>query len=201
MEQTYIRINSTTNIVENLEVWTEAPTQAGFIFILQTDGIEVGIGYTYDPVAGTFMAPAPPVGASEDEVTSVPVRNANLTLFVPASDIATGFGALPPSSGTASWTHTLQVNGEDAVRVDASGVPHANDADYIFTYTALNDWVIQNTPLASTSGGLTYDRSDLFIEVSNNNSVYAVDARIEVLKDLVASATDFDDLKGKIANL
>ena len=161
MEHTYIKINSTTNIVENLEVWSEAPTNGGgFIYILETDSTSAGIGYTYNSVTGNFTATADPVGGSSGSSTS------SLNLFVPASTIADGFGTLPANSGTARWTHTIQVNGEDALRINASAIPHSSDADYEFDYTALNGWTNTGVARFTTSRGLRYNGGDLIIPTS-----------------------------------
>ena len=120
---------------------------------------------------------------------------------VPASTIATGFGALPANSGTAGWIHTIQVNGVDALRVDASAIPHTSDADYEFNYTALGDWTLTSATRDTTSSGLTYNGRDLYISISGDNEIYATNARIEIFKQLVADATNFTDFKNMIARL
>ena len=123
-------------------------------------------------------------------------------MFVPSSEVAAGFGTLVANSGTQGWTHTIQVNGEDAVRIDGLATPHTSNADYRFTYTALGNWTITNTPLASTSRAFDYDGPDLQISISGPNPVYATNARFEILKDIVAASTDLPaDFRARIANL
>ena len=140
-------------------------------------------------------------GASGVATEEVEVRTDNLTLFVPASTIAAGFGALPANSGTAGWIHTIQVNGVDALRIDASAIPHTSDADYEFNYTALGDWTLTSATRDTTSSGLTYNGRDLYISISGDNEIYATNARIEIFKQLVADATNFTDFKNMIARL
>ena len=128
-------------------------------------------------------------------------RTDNLNIFVSADTIANGFGTLPANSGTASWIHTIQVNGEDALRINGFGIPHTGDADYEFTFTALGSWSLTGSNRDSTSSGLRYNGRDLYIGISGLNPIYATNARIEILKDIVASSTDFNDFKSKMANL
>ena len=128
-------------------------------------------------------------------------RTDNLNVFVSAETIANGFGTLPANSGTASWIHTVQVNGEDAVRISGFGIPHSSDADYEFTFTALGSWTLTGSNRDTTSAGLRYNGRDLYIGISGLNPVYATNARIEIFKDIVASSSDFNDFKSKIANL
>lgn len=70
----YLKIDSATNIAVNAEVWAEAPTEAGFLYV-QSDAN--GPGDIYDPGTGTF-SPAPPVVVVP---ASVSMRQARLALL------------------------------------------------------------------------------------------------------------------------
>ena len=131
----------------------------------------------------------------------VSTRTDNLTLLLSTQDIAAGFGALPSGGRFVTRTFDLSVNNQVAIRVTAHGIPHTSNADYEFSYAAMNGWTLTNSPLASTSRGLSYDGPDIFVDVSNTNSVYATQAQIDVLKQAFAAATSFDDVKSIIANL
>ena len=100
---------------------------------------------------------------SGGEGSGIAERTDNLNVFVSADTIANGFGTLPANSGTASWIHTVQVNGEDAVRISGFGIPHSSDADYEFTFAALGPWTLTGSSSDSTSAGLRYNGRDLFI--------------------------------------
>ena len=131
----------------------------------------------------------------------VSTRTDNLTLLFSTETIAAGFGTLPSGGRFVTRTFDLSVNGQVAIRVTAHGIPHTSNADYEFSYAAMNGWTLTNSPLASTSRGLSYDGPDIFVDVSNTNSVYATQAQLDVLKQAFAAATSFDDVKSIIANL
>ena len=133
--------------------------------------------------------------------TGLSEREDNLNLFVSAATVASGFGTLPANSGTAGWIHNIQVNGQSALRIDASAVTHAADADYEFNYTALNGWSLAGNARDTTSRALRYNGPDLVIPITGPNGVYATDARIEILKDIIAASTDFNDFQNKVTNL
>ena len=60
--QTWAVIDSATNIVDNVIVleegaeWTPPPDH----YIKNITGLEVGIGWTYDPTTGQWSSPPPP---------------------------------------------------------------------------------------------------------------------------------------------
>ena len=192
----YAKINATTNVVENLEVHSSQPTATSeYYYVSPADGTEYGIDWVYDRTAQTFSGPSS-VGGSADEVV---IETFNL--FLSAETIANGFGTLPANSGTARWTHTIQVDGSDAVRVDGFGIPHSSNADYEFTFTALHAWTLTGSNRDTTTSGLRYNGRDLFIGVSGSNFGDAASVRLDILKGLTAASSDFNDFKGKVARL
>lgn len=55
-------VNDETNVIDNVVVWdadTEWSAPTGFTLV-NIDGKEVGIGFTYDATSGEFTAPPPP---------------------------------------------------------------------------------------------------------------------------------------------
>ena len=208
----------TTSNINNLPI---TPDSAGNIDIVQNDDVRAWnvtfsrdfLGVPTTPTAATFT-PGPYVYQNDawnkldyagttggSDTSSLDVRTDNLNLFVPTQTIANGFGNLPASSGTASWIHTIQINGVNALTINATAVTHAADADYEFNYTALGDWSLVGDARVTTSRGLTYNGPDLIVPVRGPNSVYATDARIEIFKQIVSASTSFNDFRTNIANL
>ena len=120
----------------------------------------------------------------------------NTTLTIPSQTIHDAIGT---TLNNPDWTTTLQVNGEDAVRVDVDAqFSPVNGNDFHFTYTALNDYEIVGTPPVDIhSGPGRYSGPDVTVVVRHEADYL----RIELFKQIVASSSDFNDFKSKIANL
>ena len=190
----YAKINATTNVVENLEVHSSQPTATSdYYYVSPADGTEYGIDWVYDRTAQTFSGPSA-VGGASDGASA-------FNLFLSAETIANGFGTRPANSGTSRWTHTIQVDGSDALRVDGVVIAHSSDADYEFTFTPLHAWTLTGSNRDTTSSGLRYNGRDLFIGVSGSNFGDATRVRLDILKELTAASSDFNDFKGKVARL
>jgi hypothetical protein len=133
---TYAVISSATNICDNVIVWddTLGPwTPPANHYIVNIDGLEVGIGYYYDPATQVWTAP-PSVTASFSPSPIFLSQSTTLTWESTNATSVTVNGASAALSGSQSFTPDKV--GKFSVTVTATGLAGSTSTTSTVTVVA-----------------------------------------------------------------